>query len=364
MKFISIFFLLSKCILGDDIINNHCNIQAGFTWCDTSNKCLRTDDEPCLPITKACALCLVEHYGHDSKCGEGCSIETIQTMENAGFLGTDENGCSIDKETIWCPSLDRCIEPTKEYCRSFGEHTNGCTDIVCPMVCEYGYEEDITKCSICRCSTTPPTYDNCHIKRQLCNSPHICPIVEEVTHCSYGGVDGHTTYRLSIEINDQINIKNIYALFGDSKDNPAGYPLIVPPAYQGNSIFSSNLGGVSPDLVQINYLSEYDSWLTIGITDGDQNNKLSSVGVDFSLWTDTTGLTITNGAIFLLDPNEEFIYGNKYVVGQITIPTGSIEKVYMNIQGQTFSDIQGHNTWTEENIEFDLSLSNVNADGH
>ena len=67
------------------------------------------DDEPCLPITKECALCLVENYGIDIHCGDGCSMTTLQNMENAGFLGTDENGCYIDKETVWWSSLDRCI---------------------------------------------------------------------------------------------------------------------------------------------------------------------------------------------------------------------------------------------------------------
>ena len=75
-----------------------------------------------------------------------------------------------------------------------------------------------------------------------------------------------------------------------------------------------------------------------------------------------------NGAIFLLDPNEEIIHGNEYVVGQITIPTGSIEKVFMNIQGQTHgstgANSLGQNTWTEKNIEFDLSLSNIIPNGH
>ena len=365
INFLKVLLLINY-VIGDDIFNNHCNMEYGFSWCDTSNKCLRDEEEPCLPITKECALCLVEHYGHDDQCGEGCSMQTLQNMENAGFLGTDENGCSIDRETIWCPSLDRCIEPTRESCRKYGEYSDNCNNTICPMVCEYGYEKDTNNCRVCRCSTEPPTYDNCHIKRQKCNDNYLCPLVEEVTHCSYGGVDGYTTYRLSVVFNDKINIKNVYALFGDSQDNPNGTPITIPPAYQGDSIFNSNLGGISPDLIRINYLSQYDSWLTIGLTDGDPHNKLSSIGVDFSSWSETNGLIVENGAVFLLDPNEENVHGNKYVVGQITIPTGTIETVNMNIQGQTqeFTDNQGHNTWKEYNIEFDLSLSNINSDGH
>jgi len=351
------FFLLNK-ILSQDIFENHCNVEEGFSWCDTSNKCLRVDDEPCLPITKECALCLVENYGIDTYCGDGCSMTTLQNMENAGFLGTDENGCSIDKETIWCPSLDRCIEPTREKCRRFGEYSYDCNNIVCPMVCEYGYEKDTNNCDICKCSETIPQYDNCRVKRQLCDNIYACPKVEEVTHCSLGGVDDYTTYRLSVVLNDNVNIKNLYALFGDST-NEVGYTFNIPPAYQGDSVFNSNIGGISPELVQINYLSQYDSWFTIGITDGDPNNKLSSIGIDFNLWDENNGLNITNGAVFLLDPNEEMINGNEYIVGQITIRSGTLERVTMNIQGKTYSNNPHENTWTEENMIFHLSLDNL-----
>ena len=140
--------------------------------------------------------------------------------------------------------------------------------------------------------------------------------------------------------------------------------MFVPPAYQGDNIFNSNIGGIQSELIDINYLALYDSWLTIGITDGNIDNKLSSIGVDFNSWTETSPLNVTNGAIFLLNPNEVVPYTNEYIIGQLTIPTGSIEKVYINVQGQTFSEIEGDDTWTEENIEFDLSLNNINRGGH
>ena len=59
------------------------------------------------------------------------------------------------------------------------------------------------------------------------------------------------------------------------------------------------------------------------------------------------------------DPNEEIVDGNEYIVGQITIRSGSLERVTMNIQGKTYSDIPHENTWTEENMIFHLSLNNL-----
>ena len=359
--------LLVNNVISDDVFSNHCNVPNGFIWCDTSNKCLRPIDEPCLPITKDCAICLINNYNNNNneyECEKGCTMDTLRNMENAGFLGTDENGCSIDRETIWCPSLDRCIEPTREICRPYGEYSSSCNNVVCPMVCEYGYDKDTNGCTICRCSNVIPTYNGCNIKKQKCNSIYTCPVIHEVTQCSYGGLEGFTTYRLSLQINDHLNIKNIYAIFGNSEDVINGNSLFVPPAYQGDNIFNSNIGGIQSELIDINYLALYDSWLTIGITDGNIDNKLSSIGVDFNSWTETSPLNVTNGAIFLLNPNEVVPYTNEYIIGQLTIPTGSIEKVYINVQGQTFSEIEGDDTWTEENIEFDLSLNNINRGGH
>ena len=109
------------------------------------------------------------------------------------------------------------------------------------MVCEYGYEKDINNCDICKCYETVPQYDNCRVKRQLCDNIYACPKVEEVTHCCLGGVDDYTTYRLSIVLNDNVNIKNLYALFGDTT-NEVGYTFNIPPAYQGDSVFNSNIG--------------------------------------------------------------------------------------------------------------------------
>ena len=44
----------------------------------------------------------------------------------------------------------------------------------------------------------------------------------------------------------------------------------------------------------------YDSWLTVGITGGDGAGLLSSVGIDWAAWTDSTGLAIGNGAVFMM----------------------------------------------------------------
>ena len=48
--------------------------------------------------------------------------------------------------------------------------------------------------------------------------------------------------------------------------------------------------------------AEYDSWLTVGVTDGSAAAAIASTGIDFASWTESAGLESTNGAVFWMDP--------------------------------------------------------------
>ena len=124
--------------------------------------------------------------------------------------------------------------------------------------------------------------NNCPIQYADCDSQYVCPKITEITECGDGGIDGYTTYQLSLVVKND-NVKNIYAIYGS--DTNQEYPLDVPPAYQGSSIFNNNIGGINPQLININSDARFDSWLTISLTDGDPDNKLSAIGIDFNSWT-------------------------------------------------------------------------------
>lgn len=335
------------------IYSQNCNIDNGFTWCESSKKCVRELYEPCLPITKECAYCILSNYGDDTTCGEGCSIDIIESMTNNGFLGTDENGCASNLNTIWCESIDRCINKENEICPTNNDH---CNNIICSTICPLGYYINQKGCTTCSCNEGILDNSICPLPIQECNNDIVCPKITEITHCSNGGINGYTTYQLSLIINKENGIKNIYALFGDSSDIPIdGSSMIIPPAYQSpSSIFNSNFGGINPQLLSLDILSEYDSWLTIGITDGDPNNLLSSIGIDFNTWTSNTGLEVTNGAIFLLDPRASIVQGNEYVIARLTIPTDDHAIANFNVQGE--GELQSHEDtiWMQRNIQFHL----------
>jgi len=197
---------------------------------------------------------------------------------------------------------------------------------------------------------------SCSIPYQDCDNEFVCPKITEITDCGENGLDGYSTYRLSLIIKNP-NVKNIYAIYGDDEDSPK--PMIIPPAYQSIINFNSNIGGVLPAIINIDPDAQYDSWLTIGITDGNADNEVMTVGIDYSSWTETSGIHTTDGAVFTIDPEINVVDGDEYVVAQITIPNMRSVELILNAQGKT--KCEEHNNcnkdnraWKQEGITFDI----------
>ena len=105
----------------------------------------------------------------------------------------------------------------------------------------------------------------------------------------------------------------------------------------------------------------YDSWLTIGLINGDPEHKISSIGVDFTEWNMDNELTIHNGAIFLLDPTERTnVMPDNYIIGQLTIPNDQVKQSIFNIQGKRNDD----STWIERQVIFNLRNIIEGLPGH
>lgn len=110
-------------------------------------------------------------------------------------------------------------------------------------------------------------------------------------------IAGYTTYRVSIEF-QSAHVRDVYALFGENAN-----PLVIPPAYQVAAPFGSDVGPVNPAFFPIMPTAEYDSFLTIGL-DGPAltAGALTSVGYDFSAWTEASGISSEQAAVFFIDP--------------------------------------------------------------
>ena len=91
--------------------------------------------------------------------------------------------------------------------------------------------------------------------------------------------------------------------------------------------------------------AQYDSWLTIGITDGDTANAISMIGVNFDKWDESTPLTSdtdTGGAVFWMNPDSAddsvSATDRSMVVAQLTIATSSTSQmVNFAAQGRSHS---------------------------
>ncbi len=92
------------------------------------------------------------------------------------------------------------------------------------------------------------------------------------------GIDGYTTWNLTVQMLG--NAKNAYTIYG-SQDAP----LIMPAVYKCNCPpFGSNVGGTNPQFWPYKSEAQWDSWLTIGITDGNADGAISSIGFSYDTW--------------------------------------------------------------------------------
>eukprot|EP01046_Picozoa_sp_COSAG06_P062749 COSAG06_NODE_14281_length_1171_cov_1.477612_1_plen_143_part_10 len=117
--------------------------------------------------------------------------------------------------------------------------------------------------------------------------------------------------------------QNVYAVAGS---DAATWNL--PPAYQVAAPFGADIGGASPAFFAVMADSQYDSWLTIGVTDGTFEQNGASIGVDFSSWTESAGVSINNGAVFYMDGNDGPTGGSlgdsgAVCIAQFTLPTAA-----------------------------------------
>jgi hypothetical protein len=121
--------------------------------------------------------------------------------------------------------------------------------------------------------------------------------IEYVTENAVGKVDvyennglaGYTTYRLSLQL--QRDAKNVYTIYGDTTSG-SNHPMSFPPAYQVAAPFGANIGGVADQLIAVHADATYDSWLTVGVTGGNNAGAISSIDIDWSDWDENGGLTV------------------------------------------------------------------------
>ena len=424
--------LSQEIMVGGQLDTHDCLIGAGFTWCESSQKCIRQWLEPCSDNYSDCGDCLTkQRKGINIACPEECDDyqpcpEVMCAMYCENGFEQDSNGCdmcvcrnpfiAIDPippimyppppilEPVPLPmspspgpppppplgppppplgpplppfgpppppgaypNTDTPTASNGDLCGGFMEATTISPRCICgDSACKYTDHAGGSSGWTCEChdiSPTIPRENNCEIPYEECDNLYACPKVTEVTECSQGGLEGYTTYRLSVVLKPDMDIKNIYALYGSGYSHH-NMDMILPASKQVENVFGSNIGGVSDSIININPDSAFDSWITIGITDGDINNEINSIGIDYDSWDELHDIDVDNGAIFLMDP-DKLIDSQEIIVGQFTIRNGETKRGKINIQGKflTEYDNSEDNRWKQENIEFVLNQPNVLSNG-
>lgn len=174
------------------------------------------------------------------------------------------------------------------------------------------------------------------------------------THVISTGKIGYTTYQVSATFDT--GVRDVYALFGEEAD---GHGLILPPAYQSMAPFGSDVGPVNPAFFAVSPDCQFDSFLTIG-TDALALSTLSVVGIDFTSWSEQTGLSSTDGAVFFMDPDHGATR-EPVVLAQLTVPTGTPFSGQINAQGRSAG---GAEDWVATGLRFtnNMHVCNTGAD--
>ena len=116
MKILSLLLYFTNVysqIVGGSRDENNCLISAGYSWCESSNSCIRSWETPCRDHYTSCDDCLnKQRKGMNIACPMSCDIE----------------------EPISIP-----LPPP-------------CPEVMCMMYCENGFVQDSNGCNTCRCN--------------------------------------------------------------------------------------------------------------------------------------------------------------------------------------------------------------------
>ena len=184
----------------------------------------------------------------------------------------------------------------------------------------------------------------------------------ELSVISTSGVAGHTTYQLALSF-ASTDVRSVYAIFGAPTETAGAErgvpakPMAIPAAFQSPDPFGASVGGTNPTFWAYDTTAQYDSWLTVGITDGDGGGTLSSVGIDWGDWTDTARLDVLNGAVFCMDPRSGATV-EPVVIGQLTTSDAGSWVALINARGKRADYSSGAgDDWEAVGLEFTPSMA-------
>eukprot|EP01052_Picozoa_sp_SAG31_P040268 SAG31_NODE_5792_length_2326_cov_1.511899_1_plen_482_part_10 len=303
---------------------------------------------------------------------------------NAGYAGGGAEGgaCSDARECDEAPCVNgaTCTESNDDESVGLGLYRCTCAPGYANGVCETELDEYSALCTILDTGTCDVDIDECVStpcqNGAACSESavvaeggvgrtysHASPVVTAIGAATDGDLASMNleTYRLSLQLAE--SAVNVYSIFGH-----VGHILSMPASYQADEPFGTNIGGVDPALIAASPEAGSDSWLTIGITDGDSDSALASIGIDFASWTAESALESANGAVFWMQPHDGPTERD-VVIAQLTVTAGLDWTAIVGAQGLANESLVSEEsmrnpTWQELDIIFTPSTvvdSNVDV---
>ena len=284
-------------------------------------------------------LCTLAELENGETAASGCDHDNEQTwaLNPPNTLESGQQGPSCPDGSHWATSRTSGVDMDMPGRTCVSDHANlavrCCADAVVGTPCAvppYTFP-------FAPSSSPPPA--------PVPGSPQPVPIATPVVTTAEASIEGHVTLLLSLQLNDEA--RNVYALHGGTE---TGSPLYFPPAYQVAAPFGTNVGGVPSAFWELaDTGARWDSWLTLGITEGDHDGTIGSVGINFRQWDEDTPLTedpINGGAVFCMNPglcasND----GSAVVVAQLTVrQSNEIPDATVGLQGRSVTGPD----WTQD----------------
>ena len=157
--------------------------------------------------------------------------------------------------------------------------------------------------------------------------PTVRPVARVVSNAT-AGIPGRTTWELSIELGG--TAATAYTIYGD-----ADSPMIMPQTWKCDCApFGSDVGGTNPLFWPYHPDAQWDSWLTVGVTDGNAKGDVAAIGLNFTAWP-LREFDSDNGAVFWMDPGNPSAPSGKAVVAQLTLPSSDDLYASISVQGKS-----------------------------
>eukprot|EP01050_Picozoa_sp_SAG11_P005908 SAG11_NODE_435_length_9493_cov_21.529806_3_plen_674_part_00 len=222
---------------------------------------------------------VMEYHDDDGSCtismAELAAVCTTHFESCIAFLGGDD-----EPETPTCPPVflgpDIGFQNVMEYHDDDGSCTISMNELA--AVCTTHFESCMA-------------FLNNGDEPEECTSS-VCGSVDTVSTDGPG-----TTYQLILTLSG--DAANVYTIYGTE-----GSLMSIPASYHEAAPFGANTGGVNPAFLSVVTDAAFDGWLTVGITDGDTDDALSSIGIDWDGWTADAGISTDNGAVFWMSPDD------------------------------------------------------------